>query len=54
MLLKNLKEKIDGIDWKLVRFDIETFLKFEDRKFIANWNRDLFHDMLKKLDLILI
>ena len=43
----------DEIDWKLARFDIETFLKMEDRKFIEHWNRDLFYEMLKKLKVIL-
>ena len=49
-LIKHLREKIDLIDWKRVRFDIEFFLKSEDRKFIENWNKDLFHGMLKKLE----
>ncbi|NGX48474.1 MAG: hypothetical protein K940chlam5_00059 [Candidatus Anoxychlamydiales bacterium] len=52
-IIKNLKDKIDGIDWKSARFDIETFLKLEDRKFIEHWNRDLFYEMLKKLEVIL-
>lgn len=52
-VLKHLKEKIDEIDWKSVRFDIEFFLKSEDRKFVENWDRDMFYEMLKKLELYL-
>ncbi len=48
-IIQNLQLKINEIDWKTVRLDIETFLKPEDQKYIENWNETLFSNMLKKL-----
>jgi len=52
-LIQNLKMKIDEIDWKMVRLDVEAFLKPEDQKYIENWNKELFFSMLKKLEMFL-
>jgi hypothetical protein len=53
-LVENLQLKINEIDWKTVRLDIEAFLKAEDRKFIENWNKALFFSMIKKLEAFLL
>jgi hypothetical protein len=49
-IIHNLHNKIDEIDWKIVRLDIEAFLKPQDHKYIESWNKDLFFSMLKKLE----
>ena len=49
-LIENLRLKIDEIDWKIVRLDVEAFLKSENRKYIENWSKELFYEMLKKIE----
>ena len=53
-LVENLQLRINEIDWKTVRLDIEPFLKPEDQKFIENWNKELFLSMIKKLETFLL
>lgn len=53
-LVENLQLKINEIDWKTVRLDIEPFLKPEDQKFLENWNKELFFSILKKSENFLL
>ncbi len=52
--IKELTSKINAINWKNAQLDVEAFLMQENRKFIQNWNKDLFYSMLKKLDSYLV
>jgi predicted nucleotidyltransferase component of viral defense system len=46
---QHLQLKINEIDWKTIRLDVEAFLKPEDRKYVENWNRELFSSILQNL-----
>ena len=52
-LTTHLNHKIDEINWNDTRLDIESFLKPDEKKIIENWNKDLFHNMVKKLGVYL-
>ena len=49
-VVRNLLLKINRLDWKAIRLDIEPFLKPEEQKYIENWNKELFAGLLKKLE----
>ena len=53
-VINSLQRKIDEIDWQIVRLDIEAFLKPEDRRYVENWNKELFLSILKKLEQFLL
>lgn len=48
-LIKSLRSKIDRLDWKEIRFDVENLLKGEDKKYVQTWSKDLFFAALKDL-----
>lgn len=52
-LIDQLQLKINEIDWKAARLDVESFLKQEDKKQLELWNADFFTSILKKLENIL-
>lgn len=52
-IIENLQLKINEIDWKATQLDVEAFLKPEDQRYIENWNKDLFSNILKKLETFL-
>lgn len=51
-LCGELEKKISNIDWNLAKRDTENFLRIEERRFIENWNRELFLAQMKKIALI--
>jgi len=50
-LLESLESKITSMDWKKAQHDVENFLRLEERKFVENWNQELFLQQLKKINL---
>ena len=52
-IISHLKEKILNINWVEVKGDIETFLTSEDRKYLENWNKEFFLQMISKLEVFL-
>lgn len=51
-LLEEFEKKISSLDWKIAKRDVENFLRPEERKFVENWNKELFISQIKKLELI--
>jgi len=51
-LLEEFEKKILSLDWKIAKRDVENFLRPEERKFVENWNQELFISQIKKLELI--
>lgn len=47
--LKELKNKIDHIDWDYARKDVEKFLKPRELSTLALWSRDFFESKVEKL-----
>lgn len=52
-LIEQLRVKINELNYEALRLDIVPFLREEDQKYIANWNKEFFLSSLKKLDVIL-
>lgn len=52
-LHKELEKKVDALDWKDAKRDVENFLRPEERKFVENWSRELFQIQIEKIELIL-
>lgn len=52
-LFEEFEKKIDVLDWKAARRDVENFLRPEERKFVENWSSDLFRSQIDKIDLVL-
>jgi predicted nucleotidyltransferase component of viral defense system len=50
-LLEEFEKKINSLDWKAARRDVENFLKEEDRKFINQWGAELFQSQLKNIEI---
>jgi len=48
-LKEAMREKILALDWDKARRDIENFLSLEDRRFVANWNREFFLSQIEQL-----
>lgn len=51
-LQEEFKKKISNIDWKAARRDIGNFLQPEERKYVENWNNELFQKQIEKIELI--
>ncbi len=51
-LYQAFKNKINEVDWKAAIRDVENFLRPEEKKFVKNWNRELFQQQIEKIELI--
>jgi hypothetical protein len=49
-LVEHLRKKIETIDWKTARLDVENFLAADERKIVAFWSKDLFLSALAKFN----
>lgn len=49
--LETLRARIDQIDWRQARADVERFLSSSERDqaHVALWNRELFHDQIDRM-----
>lgn len=45
-----LAKKVETIDWKSAKRDVENFLLRQDRKFVSNWSQELFHKQIEKIE----
>ncbi|MDE3055500.1 MAG: nucleotidyl transferase AbiEii/AbiGii toxin family protein [Verrucomicrobiota bacterium] len=52
-LRAEFEKKIASLDWQRTRRDVEAFLYSEDRKFVENWNSQLFQSQIKKMNAVL-
>ena len=50
-LREEFEKKINSMDWKVARRDVENFLRPEDRKFVENWGKELFLQQIEKIEL---
>lgn len=51
-LQNRLEEKINNLNWKIAKNDIENFLHSEDRRFVENWSKELFEAQIDKIELL--
>lgn len=49
-LQEALKEKASSLDWQIVRRDVENFLFADERRFVENWNKELFQQQIRKIE----
>lgn len=52
-LYEELEKKIDALDWKIAKRDVENFLRPEERKFVESWSKELFQKQIEKIELVL-
>ncbi|MFZ4099714.1 MAG: nucleotidyl transferase AbiEii/AbiGii toxin family protein [Chlamydiia bacterium] len=50
--LGELERRITVADWKAARRDVENFLRSEDRRFVENWNSEVFKQQLERLNIL--
>ena len=50
---EELEKKINALDWKAAKRDVENFLRPEERKFVENWSKELFQKQIEKIELVL-
>lgn len=48
-LINAFEEKIQSIDFKVAKQDVENFLRLDDRRFVQNWCTELFLKQIKDL-----
>ena len=51
-LLTEFKRKINSLDLKNAKRDVENFLRPEERRFVENWSSELFLNQIEKIELI--
>jgi|GEM_PF-52135 len=52
-LLNAFEKKINALDWKSAKQDVENFLRPEERRFIENWSKELFAKLTSELNFVL-
>lgn len=48
-LFNELEKKVDSLDWKIVKRDVENFLSADERRYIQNWSKDFFSNQIRKI-----
>ena len=49
--LSFVEKKVAALNWKAAIRDVKNFLQPEERKFVKNWNQELFQGQLNKIEL---
>ena len=47
--MKNMKEKINAIDWNTARDDVKRFIPTQSQSKLDLWNKDLFQYQLNQM-----
>jgi predicted nucleotidyltransferase component of viral defense system len=48
-LVKELKNKINSIEWDVARMDVEKFIPVDQMRFLDNWSKEMFEAITSKL-----
>lgn len=50
-LHEEFEKKISKLNWKMAKYDVENFLRSEERKFVENWSKEFFQKQIEKIEI---